>query len=116
MTAAKKVPSLTPEARLERAKKLITEGVSELVEAHLERGAALSEWVDQNGSPLGKRRHLELVRAGTLPATKEGGRVLVRRADLNHFLTTSRSVVPTQAPVDLDDVDAMIEQILEGAK
>ena len=49
---------LTPEARLERAKRTIAEGVSELVEAHLARGSAANEWIDQAHSPLGRRRHL----------------------------------------------------------
>lgn len=51
-----------------------------------------TEWVDQNTSPLGKRRHLALVRSGTLLGTKEGRKVLVRRSDIDAYLVQHPSV------------------------
>lgn len=51
----------------------------------LKKQAAV-EWVDQNASPLGHRRHLELVRRGALAASRSGKRVLVRRSDLDAYL------------------------------
>lgn len=57
----------------------------ELADA-LEGAATASEWLDQKQSPLGRRRHLELVRAGVLRGRKEGRKVLVRRADIERYL------------------------------
>jgi hypothetical protein len=114
MSGAHTERQLTPEARIERAKKLIGEAVSELVEAMLARGSAPSEWIDQNHSPLGRRRHLELVRAGKLAARKDGKKVLVRRDEINRYLDTERVVIPTQKPVGLDEVDAMVNELLAG--
>lgn len=101
--------ALTPQARLERAKKTIAAGVDELVEARLALVSAKEEWVDQKHSPLGKRRHLELARTGKLPSKKDGRRVLVRRDDLNAYLekhAISRGA--REEDEDLDDVAAAI--------
>jgi len=50
------------------------------------------EWVDQDHSPLGKRGHLRAVRDGKLAGHRpEGSRlVLVRREDLDRYLSTHR--------------------------
>ena len=55
-----------------------------------ENGAG--DWVDQSSSPLGRKKHLALARAGTLKATREGRRVLVRRADIDAYLEKRRGV------------------------
>lgn len=113
---AKRPATITPEAALERAKRTIAEGVSDLVEAYLAKGAATSDWIDQAHSPLGRRRHLDLVRQGKLPARKDGKKMLVRRSDIDRYLDgDDRAVVPTQKPVGADEVDAIMEEILAGA-
>ena len=45
-----------------------------------------TEYFDQNDSPLGRRRHLELVRKGVLQGRKVGKRVLVSRRAMRQFL------------------------------
>lgn len=53
----------------------------------IEGTTKLPEWVSQNDSPLGSRRHRELVRAGAFPNAKRlGKKVLVPRADLEKYL------------------------------
>lgn len=99
----------TPEARIDRAKRAIADAIDELVEARISKGAARAELVDQSTSPLGRRRHLELVREGKLPAMREGRRVLVRRADIDAYLN-ERQIAPP--PSTDDDVDGMVERIV----
>lgn len=110
---AVRLTELTPEARIERAKKLITEGVMEMVEAQVARGMAAGEWVDQATSPLGRRRHCELVRSGALPGVREGRRVLVRREDLNKYLMGKQRVAP---PSDEDEVEDMLKKFAAGGR
>lgn len=107
------VDILTPEARLERAKRTIAEGVSELVEARLSLADASNDWVDQYKSPLGKRRHLDLVRTGKLQGRKLGRRVLVRRVDLNAHI--EREGLARGRPADEQDVVDVVDELL-GAR
>ena len=100
---------LTPDARIDRAKRAIADAIDELVEARLAKGAARAELIDQDDSPLGRRRHLELVREGKLRAMRDGRRVLVRRADIDAYLA-EREVAPP--PMTDDDVDGMVDRIL----
>lgn len=45
------------------------------------------EWIDQDRSPLGRRSHCELARAGHLGgARKVAGKWLVRRRDLDAYI------------------------------
>jgi hypothetical protein len=48
------------------------------------------EWLDPAVSPLGKRRTLELWRAGTLDGAKIGKKVLIKRASLDAFIERHR--------------------------
>jgi hypothetical protein len=59
--------------------------IDKLIDA-IESTSSMSEWVDQKTSPLGRRRHLELARRGTLRSSKDAGRVLIRRADIEAYL------------------------------
>jgi hypothetical protein len=63
------------------------------------------EYYHQNNSPLGRRRHLSLVRQGVLRGRKVGKRVLVARRDMATFLEEhpSAAVDPTAPPDPLDD-------------
>lgn len=105
---------LTPQARLERAKRQIAEGISEMIEATIARGVAANEWVDQHHSPLGKRRHLELARKGKLPSKKHGQLVLVKREDMNAYL--EREGLTRARPTDDDDVLDVVERIASGGR
>lgn len=110
---ALRTPELTPQARIDRAKRQIADAIDELVDARVSIGAAAVEWLDQNASPLGHRRHLDLVRDGVLRGVREGRRVLVRRTDIEAYLE-ERVVQPR--PIAEDDVDGMIRAITAGAK
>lgn len=103
--AVRAVP--TPKAPcVDHAKRTIAAGVEELVLAQLKKGWAGTEWVDQNESPLGKRRHLELVRRGRLPGVRLGKRILVRRSDLEAYLAAH-----TRVPVR-DQEEAAVDALL----
>lgn len=105
---------LTPEARIARAKRVIADAVDDLVEAKIAKGLTASEWVDQKSSPLGKTRHLRLVREKKLKGVREGTRVLVRRADINAYLERRAEAAPVVE--DDEDVDAMMKAISGGGK
>jgi len=115
LQAAHAVPParLTPEARADRAMRTIVSAIDELIAARLAGGFAASEWVDQCSSPLGRRRHLALVRSGVLRGVKEGRRVLVRRSDLDAYLAGHRP--PPTIERD-DDVEGMIRAIAGGIR
>jgi hypothetical protein len=105
---------LTPDARIARAKRVIAEAITDLVDAQVAKGVAASEWIDQDASPLGKRRHLELVRTRVLKGVREGRKVLVRRRDLDAYLV-KRGESP--AVEDDDDVEGMMNAaIMAGAR
>ncbi|HET9954133.1 MAG TPA: helix-turn-helix domain-containing protein [Polyangiaceae bacterium] len=65
------------------------------------------EYVDQRHSPLGPRRHCELVRTGELPGYRGSRkRILVRRADIDSYLERNR-ILPTEtksAPESFEEV------------
>jgi hypothetical protein len=63
-----------------------------------------SDWIDQYASPLGKRRHLELVRAGLLKGRKDGKTVYVRRGEIDAYLE-AHAVAPKSQPACDGDVD-----------
>ena len=109
------LPELSPDARIDAAKRLLVEAIDQLVEARLAKGAAASDWVDQDASPLGRDRHLRLVRRGVLPATKDGNRRLVRRVDLDAYLEAHP--IRTDVPAgEEDDVQAMVKRIEGGRR
>lgn len=77
---------------------------AEEIATALEEDRGTSEWVDQYSSPLGKRRHLEAVRHGKLTASREGRRVLVRRADIDAYFVANAIPRPLSATPTVDDV------------
>jgi hypothetical protein len=77
---------LTPRARRELVASALLVALDEYIRVAVEGRVVAEEWVDQHGSPLGKRAHLEAVRGGALRGVKHGRRVFVRRAELNSFL------------------------------
>lgn len=62
------------------------------------------EYYDQNNSPLGRRRHLELVRRGVVRGRKVGKRVLVTREEMREFLeahpAADARVIQSTDPLD----------------
>lgn len=103
---------LTPDARIARAKRVIADAITDLVEAQVAKGVVASEWVDQDASPLGRRRHLDLVRDRVLVGVREGRKVLVRKRDINAYLE-KRGVTP--AVEDEDDVEGLMNAITKRA-
>lgn len=106
---------LTPEARRERAKRLIADGIAELIEATIASGVAANEWVDQKTSPLGRDRHLRLVREGKLPARKVGRRVLVKKADLDAYFDRE-GVVRGPKRTEAEEVVGMVDRLMGGKR
>lgn len=51
------------------------------------------DWVDQAESPLGRQRHIALVKTGKLPGYRDGRRVLVKRADIDRYIESKRVLV-----------------------
>ncbi len=97
-----------------RATRLIAAGIVELVRLEFSKGRAAAEWLDQNASPLGHRRHLELVRRGALAASRSGKRVLVRRSDIDAYLaehTTATPSVDVSTENEAVAVAAMISEL-----
>ena len=92
-------------ARIQAAALRFADELFEVIEQHTSGG----EWVDQNHSPLGKRKHLAAVRAGELPGVRDGKSVLVKRADLEAYLI--RKAVITGAKQDADDVHGLMEEM-----
>jgi hypothetical protein len=71
-----------------------------------EEQSQAGEWVDQKASPLGREKHLALVRGGVLQASRVGRRVLVRRQ--GHVLSGPSGVTTTSVLKDmgLEQIDA----------
>lgn len=114
MTAARKAEQLTPDARLERAKRRIAEGIDELVDAKLALSGASAEWVDQKSSPLGRKKHLRLAREGKFPSRKEGRQVLVLRSDLNAYI--EREGLARGTCNEDEDVSDILDTITSGGR
>lgn len=100
---------LTPDAKLERAKRQISEGIAAAIEAIIERGVAAAEWIDQDNSPLGKSAHLALARSGKVESRKVHRRVLIRRAELNRYI--EQRAEARGVPTEEDDVSDVLERI-----
>lgn len=58
----------------------------------------LDGFIDQTGSPLGRRRHIAAIRSGALPGIQVGRRYLARHDDVERFISGTASSSP--------DVDA----------
>jgi excisionase family DNA binding protein len=86
-TEANELPA---RARKDMAARALIDAIERFVRECFRERDARDEWVDQERSPLGRRRHLALVRRGELPAVKDGKRVLVKRCDLDTYLREHR--------------------------
>lgn len=64
------------------------------------------EWVGQEHSPLGRRRHCELARGGAFPSARRvHGHWLVRRKDLDAFIE-SHARPSSEKASDAEDIAA----------
>ncbi len=62
-----------------------------------------ADWIDQTHSPLGKRKHLRLCREGVFTsARKQGKQWLVRRAEIDTYITSGSKPPKT---TDVGDID-----------
>lgn len=102
--------------RVERLRARLHEVADEIADvlALAANAAAGDAWVDQGRSPLGRRRHLRLVREGAIPAVKEGRRVLVRRADLDAYLARAARPLPrTPRGDDARELETEVSAVLD---
>lgn len=70
---------------------------------HFTPTEAQAGYYSQHDSPLGRTRHLELARRGSLPAIKVGRRVLVPRERVHAYIEQHRAA-PRREPADDADV------------
>lgn len=73
-----------------------------------------NEWVDQERSPLGRKRHCRLVREGKLRGAKVAGHIYVRRKDID-ALMEKNIVRPKVAVEAAEDLRAEVEAALREA-
>lgn len=77
---------------------------AELAEEYEHSHATADDWIDQYHSPLGKRKHLDLVREGVLSGRKpDRVHVFVRRSAIDAYIEqhpAKPSVAPAPSPSD----------------
>lgn len=81
--------------------------------ASTERG---DDWIDQDGSPLGRRRHLELARTGVVKCSRVGRSVLVRRSDIDAYLASRAVVVVDEAADEEREIARVVGMIGRNRK
>jgi len=86
--------------------------VDEMLDLIENRGA---EWVDQSSSPLGRAKHLALVRRGTLKGHKEGRKVFVKRADIDRYLE-QHAVVKVDPEAEEKTEAARVLRVIMGRR
>ncbi len=82
----------------------------------IEKTSTGDDWVDQKRSPLGREKHLALVKSGVLPAVKEGRQVLVRRSHLDAYLATKTVVKVNEALEEEREVARVLASIGQGRR
>lgn len=116
---------LTPEARLERAKRQIADGLVDAFAAMLVLGSSDNEWVHQANSPLGRRKHLKLAKSGVFPSArreqhevggvvKKGRRWFVLRSEVNAYI--GKGAPARVASTETEEVDDILATVVGGAK
>jgi excisionase family DNA binding protein len=83
----------------EAALRLLAAALAPHLRQHFKPNEAQAGYYSQHDSPLGRARHLELARRGTLPANKIGRRVLVARDRVHAYIEAhgaARRVEPTE--------------------
>jgi hypothetical protein len=83
--------------------RLVAEALAPYLRPLLSQGSSgVPEFYDQRNSPLGHRRHLELVRRGVLSGKRVGKLVLVHRDEVNTFIESRE--LGSSAGAERDDV------------
>jgi len=80
-------------------------------ELHSGPSEGADEWVDQDSSPLKRKKYLELVRKGELKGKKVGRQVLVRRSELDAYLEAHAPTQKIEAAAGPDDRSQIDEQL-----
>lgn len=110
----RRAEELTPEARLERAKREIADGVVDLLEAVLARHSSTQEWVNQSNSPFNRRKHRRLWHSGIFKSAWRDGRDLnISRAELNEYIAKAS---PRAAQSEDEEVDDILDTIVKGGR
>jgi hypothetical protein len=100
-------------AKQERGHRLIAEGTRLLVEGTIEAtGPGAENVTPKSCAPFKWRALLELARDGKLPSTKVGGKVVIRRADLEAYI--DREGLRRGKAIDDQDVSDEVEDILKA--
>lgn len=69
------------------------------------------EYFDQHTSPLGKSRHLRLARAGAIPSSKDGRRILMKASDVHAYIAKHVRVPAKDLEEgEVDSVVRLVEQ------
>jgi excisionase family DNA binding protein len=85
--------------------------LADAVASALESVHDAATWYHQGNSPLHKTTYLRLVRAGKLNGCKVGGRILVKRAELDAYIEAH----PVEVHVSPEqDEDAEAERLLRN--
>jgi excisionase family DNA binding protein len=84
----------------ETAGRRLLDALTSYVETFVDDVKREDDWVSQSNSPLGRRRHLELVRKGQLPAARSGRKVLVRKRDIDALLAVEEAAPDVNATVE----------------
>jgi hypothetical protein len=105
------------DARISKALHALADAFHGLADAIVEDDAPRSassggalDWIDQFASPLGKRKHNTLCKQNVFPsAHKEGHRWLVRRAELDAYITTHGK--PPKDKSSIAEIDRMLHEL-----
>lgn len=79
--------------------------VDRIVES-IEKAPRGDDWIDQHHSPLGRQKHIRLVKSGALPGSREGKQYLVRRSDIDAYLAKMKVTPIVSEVVESDDAIA----------
>lgn len=101
---------LTPQAKIERGKRLQDEGRRLEIEGMLELHAA-NDFYDQHTVPIAKRRYLADARAKKFKSWKLGERVCVKREDFAAYLEEYGII---REGTEKQDVEEIVEEILKA--
>lgn len=96
---------------LSRLVDLLVERVADAVARKLRRGGP-DEYVDQNNSGLGRRRHINAIRGGQLPGRQVGRQYLARQVDVDAFIAQLKPAPgSTRRATDDDATDELAAEL-----
>jgi len=84
--------SSKPTARQGDVLRFLAEALAPYLREHFSNGTEQrAVFYNQRDSPLGRRKHLAMVRRGALPGNRVGRDVLIRRELVDRFIETQRA-------------------------